>query len=445
MRLEKIILHGFKSFAEKTELQILPGITAIVGPNGCGKCLVGDTPVVLADGRVVIIRDLVETALTQAPTVHRLDDGVAVFDGSSGIEVLSLNPATLRLEPRPVEAFIKRTAPPFLLRVRTQSGREVVTTHYHPFFTFESGALKVLKAEELSEGVKIALPRCLSVKPRQGETLSDMVLEQVAMADRLYLPPSRILQEWLEAARQKAGGWQRLAALTGAGLRYLKNAKDGQAVRVAVVARITRVLPLTFTVDTVKSAGCGSIQLPQEVDGRLARFLGYLIAEGRNTKSAQVWFVNGDPAVTEEFSQLARQLFGVTPRRLTYKATVTDTLIFSRALCLLLDRVFGITVGGNSAAKRVPPQIFTAREEVVREFLSGLFEGDAYIRIPTTSTRREAYIEYVTASRRLAEGVSTLLLRLGIFPLIRSKIRYASNTRARRRRIYYTVCVYGRE
>ena len=37
MQFRKIRLTGFKSFVDPTELLIEPGLTGIVGPNGCGK------------------------------------------------------------------------------------------------------------------------------------------------------------------------------------------------------------------------------------------------------------------------------------------------------------------------------------------------------------------------------------------------------------------------
>ncbi|MGB0375223.1 MAG: chromosome segregation protein SMC [Opitutales bacterium] len=42
MYLKQIEIRGFKSFADKTVLKLFPGMTAVVGPNGCGKSNIVD-------------------------------------------------------------------------------------------------------------------------------------------------------------------------------------------------------------------------------------------------------------------------------------------------------------------------------------------------------------------------------------------------------------------
>ncbi|HVX73488.1 MAG TPA: AAA family ATPase, partial [Devosia sp.] len=37
MKFTRLKLHGFKSFSDLTELHLEPGLTGVVGPNGCGK------------------------------------------------------------------------------------------------------------------------------------------------------------------------------------------------------------------------------------------------------------------------------------------------------------------------------------------------------------------------------------------------------------------------
>ncbi|PWU06353.1 MAG: chromosome segregation protein SMC, partial [Verrucomicrobia bacterium] len=42
MLLKEIVINGFKSFANRTKIDLGPGVTTIVGPNGCGKSNVVD-------------------------------------------------------------------------------------------------------------------------------------------------------------------------------------------------------------------------------------------------------------------------------------------------------------------------------------------------------------------------------------------------------------------
>ena len=42
MRIKRVVIHGFKTFARKTEFIFDPGVTAVVGPNGSGKSNIVD-------------------------------------------------------------------------------------------------------------------------------------------------------------------------------------------------------------------------------------------------------------------------------------------------------------------------------------------------------------------------------------------------------------------
>jgi hypothetical protein len=188
--LKSLTLTGFKSFVHPTHLEFAPGITAVIGPNGSGKCLRFFSRVTLADGSERLIGDMVEEALASGP-VEIIDDGFIARPEAS-VDVVSLDPDSLRLEGRRVSAFVKRTAPPRMLRVHTRSGRVVELTPYHPLFTLDGGYVRSLRADEVRRGVHVALPRQLPLS-----------------ADRASLPFLRTLDPYPAEPRARGVGIER--------------------------------------------------------------------------------------------------------------------------------------------------------------------------------------------------------------------------------------------
>ncbi len=89
MRLQHLVLQGYKSFATKTEFPLPKGITAIVGPNGSGKSNVADAiRWVLGEQRMRALRGRTTEDMIFAGGRRRARAGMAevslTFDNSDG-------------------------------------------------------------------------------------------------------------------------------------------------------------------------------------------------------------------------------------------------------------------------------------------------------------------------------------------------------------------------
>ncbi len=85
MKFARLRLHGFKSFSDQTELVMEPGLTGIVGPNGCGK-----------SNLVEAMRWVMGESSYKAMRASGMDD--VIFSGSGGRPARNSAEVTLVLD-----------------------------------------------------------------------------------------------------------------------------------------------------------------------------------------------------------------------------------------------------------------------------------------------------------------------------------------------------------
>jgi len=435
MFVDRIELRNFKSFRD-AKIKLVNGVSCVIGPNGSGKCVRGDSLVWLASGETKTIEELVETALENGSNAE-MDDGTLTLDNPLGISVWSLNPETLQMEEKMVQAFVKRSSPNELYEVTTRTGNKIVATGYHPLMTLQDGKLAALKAEELREGTFIAAPRRMEFRGRDYSPLRELIEWRTG----LYVEAKPLEKRMRRVKNEKGRTWKQLAEDAGVPLNAVKGLLDGQSIEVYHANKLARIAGLSETEkkelfkDVHSRNSRKKTRIPTELTPELARFLGYVVSEGRVVEN-EVFFYNSDENLLKDFENVARKTFNCTVTRCNYKGK-EFVVVPSKTVYKILEKCFGFKKNQHSREKTISKNLENAETHVIAEFLSALYDGDGTIH--------GSQVSYCTASEALAQGIKRLLLRTGVTASLKPCLKCATNTDKKIKRKYYRVTAYGKE
>ncbi|MFQ5647762.1 MAG: LAGLIDADG family homing endonuclease, partial [Candidatus Aenigmatarchaeota archaeon] len=191
------------------------------------------------------------------------------------------------------------------------------------------------------------------------------------------------------------------------------------------------------------------IDLPDRLTPELAEIIAYVLGEGWHEKECKnggvtrVCFVSTNKKQLEKFEHLVNQVFKKNVNtRYKRERGITAYVIDSVMIGEFLKQFTGLYF--NAKGKYVPEQIFSSPKDVIVKFLAALYDCEGCVKhdidkkrekevcwVTSDGERRSKKyvlpsfgrdVELRSSSRRLLEGVQTLLMKLGIETWMNSDI-----------------------
>ncbi len=161
------------------------GTVAVPGPFGSGKCVTGDTPVLLDDGTTIKIEQLYETSLKKGRKTIGIDEEYVELDEPLGV-FSYYEGKVVRSEAN----LVYKGKSDRVLRIVTETGREVRVTPVHRLFRVRpDGGVEETASMDLLVGDSI-----LAVRNGSSGSNSDSAASLYAALDEVFADPIREIE-----------------------------------------------------------------------------------------------------------------------------------------------------------------------------------------------------------------------------------------------------------
>jgi len=309
-----------------------------------------------------------------------------------------------KIELKKLTGFVKHPKRKKLLKITTNTGREITVTPDHSIFTITDFKVAAINSNAVKTGDPIVIPAKMPCGYND--------IQQINLLE-LFKNDYRLenAEQYIRKAIKKIG-WKKSSEICRVSdiYRYLLST---QKTRIP----INRFLDLMAAAQIdykpeelqIKRGTSKSLPAFLSINEEFLRFLGYYIAEG-NINKGTIQITNSKPKIIEDVHRISRTIFGLEPKKREIRGLgkSVQTFILCRPLSDLLIK---LGCGKKSKEKRVPSFVYGLSKNKICALLRGMYSGDGSF---STIKNGGSMIRYFSTSKDLVEDVMYLLLSTGI-------------------------------
>jgi len=323
-----------------------------------------------------------------------------------GVKNISLPTLTKdnKVELKPLSGFVKHPKRQELLKLTTNTGRDVIVTPDHSVFTHVNFKIAAINSDQLKVGEPLIIP---SKIPCGFNDVNYFNLLEIFKNDYRLENAESYIRKAI-----KILGWKKASKICEVSdiYRYLLSTQKTR-IPIKSFLKLMKESKIKYALEDLRIKRGTSKSIPAKfpINENTLRLIGYYLAEG-NIDKDKIQITNSKPEIIEDVKSICKKELelNVTHRDVKGYGSSVQMHIMSKPL---LDLFVYLGCGKTSFYKRIPEFVYGLSKRKICALLKGIYSGDGSF----SSTKRAGNIvRYYSTSKKLIEDVAYALLSLGI-------------------------------